>query len=358
MAPKGRGVVLIQREENDADIIASDFNSSACRERGREGMSSIDKAWNETLLIPQTCKNQNSAAASFWKKRVLEPPVPVVQVVQIPQVQVIDKIVVTPVVRTAQSTQTSESLGTAVRHVEFAETAEVMEFAPPLPTESAPPVCVTALVVDVPPMAVVDVQPAPVVAPLAVVTYAALGPVVEDIAPAPAVTYAEQLPVDEYLAHVVEYIAPAPAVIHAEQAPVDDYSAPAPAVTYAAPARAFEHVAPTQLVHDVARAPAESIDESSTPVCVGDTGFDALWGRHCEVIHIGDRNGEIRVLYADEDPDDWRSGTNIQSLLQAPWQARTSPALSASFYRERDKTLTTRDGSDSMLKTKQPMNYC
>ena len=39
-------------EENDADIIAGDFNSSAYRERGRERRSSIDEAWSQTLLVP------------------------------------------------------------------------------------------------------------------------------------------------------------------------------------------------------------------------------------------------------------------------------------------------------------------
>ena len=39
-------------EENDADIIAGDSNSSAYRERGREDRSSIDEAWSETLVVP------------------------------------------------------------------------------------------------------------------------------------------------------------------------------------------------------------------------------------------------------------------------------------------------------------------
>ena len=38
--------------ENDADIIAGDFNSSAYRDRGTVGVSSIEEAWEKTLLIP------------------------------------------------------------------------------------------------------------------------------------------------------------------------------------------------------------------------------------------------------------------------------------------------------------------
>merc|ERR1712107_467740 len=53
-------------------------------------------------------------------------------------------------------------------------------------------------------------------------------PVVEYVAPAPAVTYAQPAP-------VLEYVAPAPAVTYAQPAPVVEYVAPAPAVAYAAP---------------------------------------------------------------------------------------------------------------------------
>ena len=38
--------------EKDADIIACDFNSSACRHRGKAGMSSIEEKQEKTLLIP------------------------------------------------------------------------------------------------------------------------------------------------------------------------------------------------------------------------------------------------------------------------------------------------------------------
>ena len=39
-------------ENNDADIIAGDFNSSAYRDRGKVGVSSIEETWEKTLLIP------------------------------------------------------------------------------------------------------------------------------------------------------------------------------------------------------------------------------------------------------------------------------------------------------------------
>merc|ERR1711945_20320 len=102
--------------------------------------------------------------------------VPVVQVVQVPQVQVVEKtveipqlqivekIVEIPEIQTVQGTQTSESLGTApVRQVAQAEIVEVVEIGAPLPAESAPPMFVTAPVLEAPPAVVEYVQPAPVV---------------------------------------------------------------------------------------------------------------------------------------------------------------------------------------------------
>merc|ERR1712135_264711 len=110
--------------------------------------------------------------------------VPVVQVMQVPQVQVVEKtveipqlqivekIVEIPEIQTVQGTQTSESLGTApVRQVAQAEIVEVVEIGAPLPAESAPPMFVTAPVLEAPP-----------------------APVVEYVAPAPAVTYAPVAP--------------------------------------------------------------------------------------------------------------------------------------------------------------------
>merc|ERR1712107_706044 len=112
--------------------------------------------------------------------------VPVVQVVQVPRLQVVEKIVEVPEIQTVQGTQTSESLGTApVRQVAQAEIVEVVEMGAPLPAESAPPMFVTAPVLEAPPAVVEYVQPAPVV---------------EYVAPAPAVTFAHATaaPVVEY----------------------------------------------------------------------------------------------------------------------------------------------------------------
>ena len=39
-------------EQNGADIIAADFNTSASCERGQAKVSSIEEAWRETLLVP------------------------------------------------------------------------------------------------------------------------------------------------------------------------------------------------------------------------------------------------------------------------------------------------------------------
>ena len=52
-----------EAEENGANIIASDFNSSAYRKRGTEGMRFIDEAWSETLLVPPPGK------VPMWKER-------------------------------------------------------------------------------------------------------------------------------------------------------------------------------------------------------------------------------------------------------------------------------------------------
>ena len=118
--------------------------------------------------------------------------VPVVQVVQVPQVpvvektieiaqlQTIEKIVDIPEIQTVQSTQFSESLETApVLEMAPAEIVEGVEFGPPLPAESAPPMFAT---VEPPPVVVEYIQPTPVVEYVALapaVTYAALAPVVE-----------------------------------------------------------------------------------------------------------------------------------------------------------------------------------
>ena len=76
-------------------------------------------------------------------------------------VQFIENIVETPEIHSVQGAKASRSFGTApVRHVNFAEIVEVVEVEPLLPDESLP-VFMTAAVVDVPPVMVEDVQPAP-----------------------------------------------------------------------------------------------------------------------------------------------------------------------------------------------------
>ena len=94
---------------------------------------------------------------------------PVVQLVQIPLVQ---------------DTQSQTIQDTVVRHVQLAETVEMVEVRSPLPADSAPPMCVMAPVVVVPPVVVEDVQPAPVV---------------EFVAPVPGVTYAAPAPRQRWL---------------------------------------------------------------------------------------------------------------------------------------------------------------
>ena len=97
----------------------------------------------------------------------------------------------------------------------------------------------------------VSAAPAPVVeyvAPAPAVSCAAPASVDEYLAPAPAVTYAAPAPADEFFA-------PSPAVSCAMPAPVDEYFAPAPAETYAAPAPVDGCFAPAPAVSCAAPAP-------------------------------------------------------------------------------------------------------
>ena len=109
-----------------------------------------------------------------------------------------------------------------------AKIVDVVGLRPPLPAEFAPPVFVTTPVVDVPLVVVERAQPAPVisyVAPApAKALAAALAPEVEDVAPTPAVTCAEQV-------LVAEYVAPAPVETCEAPTPVVDCIVPVPAVT-------------------------------------------------------------------------------------------------------------------------------
>ena len=205
------------------------------------------------------------------------------------------------------------------------------------------PVIMTAPVVDVPPVVVEHDQPTPVdeySAPALAVACAALAPVVECLAPAPAATCAAPVPAVEYvvpvpavtyaaLASVIEQVLPIP--VDADTAPVYKYSAPALAVDVTL-ARVIEHVAPTQVVQDVPPAPAvfaapapavEHVAQAPavdlTPT-VGDTGFDTSSGRHYEVMRVGHRayEGQVRVLYAEEDPYDRASGKWIRRCYFRP----------------------------------------
>ena len=92
--------------------------------------------------------------------------VPVAHVVQVLQVrdtqsQTTEKIIEIPEIQTILSTRTSEVLGTAPgRNVALSEVVEVVKLGPPLPAESAPPMFVTATVIEAPPVVVEYVQPA------------------------------------------------------------------------------------------------------------------------------------------------------------------------------------------------------
>ena len=104
---------------------------------------------------------------------------------------------------------------------------------------------------------------------------------------------------------------PAPAVTYVALAPVVEDTALVTAKSYAVPAPAVEYVSPAPAVINAAAFVALL---TPTPVRVGDTGFDNMSGRHCEVMRIGDRayEGQVRILYAEEDPYLWASGTWIR----------------------------------------------
>ena len=173
------------------------------------------------------------------------------------------------------------------------------------------------------------------------------------VAPAPDVTLDEPTPVIKYVAsapavflsvpvQVIEHVAPAPADTYATPAPVIDQVTPSPVIEHIAPAPSVTHVTPSQQLPPAFTMTAVAIGVNldttgflgefaapvynqigqeqivaeettqsvvSSPVCAGDTGFDTLWGRHCEVVRVGDRHCEGETY----------------SLLQARWQARMCP---------------------------------
>ena len=65
-------------------------------------------------------------------------------------------------------------------------------------------------------------------------------------------------------------------------------------------------------VHAAEQIVAREVTQNTVcaPVCVGDTGFNTGWACQCEVLRVGDRQyeGQLRVLHAVENPDDFRSG--------------------------------------------------
>ena len=210
--------------------------------------------------------------------------------------------------------KTSESLGT-VCQMKPARSVDVAGLGPPLPAESTPPMCVTTPVVEGPSVVVEHVQPDPVTAYAAqasAVALAALAPVVEDIVPTPAVTYAaEQAPVGDFSA-------PAPAVSYAALALVDEYIASAadcvasaPAVTCAMPAPISEHTepAPVDRFRRSSSCPFRSA-RSFHRAPHWHLGFDKD-GNSCEVTKLGyglPFCGKIRVLSPWEERGRWESG--------------------------------------------------
>ena len=134
----------------------------------------------------------------------------------------------------------------------------MVEVRSPLPTDSAPPMCVMAPVVVVPLVVVEDVQPAP----------------------------------------VVEFVAPVPGVTYAAPAPEVELIVPAPVVTYAAPAPCHRACGAGSCGRTRGTQPTTAEPQ------LGDLGFDKD-EKPCEVMHIGcgwQHIDKIRVLYPWERP--------------------------------------------------------
>ena len=91
--------------------------------------------------------------------------------------------------------------------------------------------------------------------------------------PALAMTWEAHVP-------VVESLAPAPVVTYDAPAPVDEDVAPAPDARFN---RIVEQLTYMLSCTEVTK------NALSTPVCVGDTGFNTRRACQCEVVRVGDR---------------------------------------------------------------------
>ena len=210
--------------------------------------------------------------------------------------QFFEKIVEIPEVPLALTAQTSESLGTtSVCQMKPARIVDVVGLGPPLPADSAPPMCVTTPVVEAPSVVLEHVQPvlvAEYAAPASAMTFAGQASVVDCIAPALAVAYTAQARVDDY-------IAPQPLVTNTVPAPVAEYTAPVPVVTYteewAAHVRSLDREPVTERVtlrreaHEAAadRAAAELLAEEAA-------AKPAANGKHKKSVVDGGRDGNHR----------------------------------------------------------------
>ena len=78
-----------------------------------------------------------------------------------------------------------------------------------------------------------------------------------------------------------------------------EYAAPAPAGACAAPSPAL--AVPIPHIQEQIVAKETTREFVSMPVCAGDTGFDTRW-------RMRQYEGQLHVLHAGENPDDFRSG--------------------------------------------------
>ena len=215
-----------------------------------------------------------------------------VHVVQVPQVQIIEKTVEFPVVQSAQSTRTPENLATVpVREMKPVATVAMVEVGSPLPAVPVSTLSMTAPVVDVPPV-MMECAQQPRVDELLLMTEW-MGKLCDA-----AETAVGSLPLLD------GYAVPAYNQVRQELFIAELTTQNTAVISINALARA----------HDV--TPLPDVD-------VGDTGFDSLWNyctRRCEVIRSDDRDfaGQMRDLYAHENPNDWRSGSWIPRRFFRP----------------------------------------
>ena len=256
----GQDLTCWQHEQLSLQMALADAVHHSAQPRARTGAPAATDAETQTVVeffapvsgatyaAPAPVVHAAPASVTEFLVPVLsdflEPPVPIVTVVQAPQLQITEKVVEIPEIWPGHTNfREFESCLPFAVFFFLADTVEMVELELPLPADPAPPLRETTPVVDAPPVEVELVSPAPVVEP---------------VAPAPAVSYAAPAP-------VAEHVPPTPAVAHAAPAPEVQFVPPTPAVAHAAPAPVVQFVDPTPAA---SAAPGPLIEESAPAPCV------------------------------------------------------------------------------------------